>query len=384
MASDLVFNARIKSLCAVFASLPFLLGLGYATTDEYRTWTDNTGKYRVEAVLVSDLAHEVKLRNRDGKEITVAKERLSPEDLAFLDSLTNRPSTKSASRDRRSKASPDTSEEGGDANTEQSAIKSATESFFADLRTPNRTEATALLTEKARSLAEEGRSAIRHLPSPDDGAKAIRVGRPSIRKDTASVIVSVSVAKKQQKTMVAFKKEGQDWRVQSMSASRGDVETTVDFESPFQPGEAKNRSSDSLQGKSVELVGVTLDGRAVSLSDYRGKVVLVDFWATWCGPCLREMPNVYENYVKYHPQGFEVLAVSLDKDLKDLERFLLEKNPPWVVLADEHPSNPQSMASKFGIRAIPTMLLIGKDGQVLDTDCRGDRLSAKLAEIFGG
>jgi thioredoxin-like negative regulator of GroEL len=96
------------------------------------------------------------------------------------------------------------------------------------------------------------------------------------------------------------------------------------------------------------------------------------------------MPNVYENYVKYHPQGFEVLAVSLDKDLMDLKRFLVEKNPPWVVLADEHPSNPQSMASKFGIRAIPTMLLIGKDGQVLDADCRGARLSAKLAEIFGG
>jgi thiol-disulfide isomerase/thioredoxin len=384
MVSDFLFGTGMKTLCAVFASLPIFLSLGYETTDEYRTWTDNTGKYRVEAVLVADLPQEVKLRNRDGKEITVAKERLSPEDLAFLDSSTNRPSAKTASRDRRAKTSPDTSEESGDVNTEQSAIKSATESFFADLRTPDRTEATALLTEKARSLAEEGRSAIRHLPSPDDGAKAIRVGRPSIRKDTASVIVSVSVAKKQQKTMIAFKKEGQDWRVHSMSASRGDVEMTLDFESPLQPGEPKKESSNSLQGKSVELAGVTLDGRTVSLNDYRGKIVLVDFWATWCGPCLREMPNVYENYVKYHPQGFEVLAVSLDKDLMDLKRFLVEKNPPWVVLADEHPSNPQSMASKFGIRAIPTMLLIGKDGQVLDADCRGARLSAKLAEIFGG
>jgi thiol-disulfide isomerase/thioredoxin len=365
--------------------LGILIGLGFAASqeDDFRTWKDATGKYQVDAVFVSQSDTLVILRNRDGQEIKVAKDKLSAKDLSYLNAITNEATPdQSANMDD---TSSDTALESDSPvpNTDQQAIKKLAETFFADLRTKERSEAKAILTQKAQVLVDEGRSPLQHLPSPDNGSRAIRVGKPSIRPESASVIVSVQVGKRFQKTMLVFKRADQDWRLYSISASQGDLEVTVDFESPYQPGDPRKNDNTSGFGETIEITGITLDGRKVSLSDYKGKVVLVDFWATWCGPCMKEMPNVYENYVKYHSSGFEVLAISLDRDMADLQKFMLEKNPPWVVLADEHPSNPPSMASKYGVRAIPTMLLIGRDGRVLDANCRGERLAVKLAEIFG-
>jgi thiol-disulfide isomerase/thioredoxin len=396
--ADVSIRTRIRTWKTSSISLGLIalvLGSAAATTDEYRTWKDATGKYQVDAVLVSQTDTDVKLRNRDGKELTVLKEKLSVDDLAYLDKQASEsmlqdadqaslPDTMSDTDADAAASETDPGAKRVEANPDQVLIKKLAEKFFADLRTEERAEAKSLLTNKARSLLEEDRSALPYLPSPDKGSRAIRIGKPSVRKEDASVIVTVQVGKRQQTTMLAFRRDEDHWRVNSISASRGDVEVTVDFESPYQPGDPKKDTPATNIGGTVEITGVTLDGRRVALSDYKGKVVLVDFWATWCGPCVKELPNVYENYLKYHSMGFEVLAISLDRDMSDLQRFLVEKNPPWTVLADAHPSNPQSMASKYGIRAIPTMLLIGKDGRVLDANCRGPSLGAKLAEIFGG
>jgi peroxiredoxin len=97
---------------------------------------------------------------------------------------------------------------------------------------------------------------------------------------------------------------------------------------------------------------------------------------------MKEIPNVYQNYAMYHSRGFEVLAVSLDKDMGDIQDFIAKNNPPWPILADMHPNNPVRMASKYNVRAIPTMILVGPDGKIIDPDCRGDRLNARLAELF--
>lgn len=391
-------DARTGKVCLGSLILSFLLVLPVAfavtlaTNDEYRTWTDTSGKYRVEASMVSQSESHVTLLNRDGKEISVAKEKLCADDLAYLKAKANEsagdPAKQKEDKDGLPSNSTDASMDHSnqtreETQPEQNEIKKLAESFFEDLRTKDRSVAKSMLTAKAQTLVDEAQSALPHLPPPDIGTNAIRARTPSIRKEVAAVIVNVKVAKRFQKTLLEFKREDDQWRVHAVSASRGDVEATVDFESPFQPGNATKDPRESIGGNEIEITGVTLDGRRISLSDYKGKVVLVDFWATWCGPCIQEIPNVYENYMKYHSMGFEVIAVSLDRDMSDLQQFMLEKNPPWIVLADRHPTNTQSMATKFGISAIPTMFLIGKDGKVLDTNCRGQRLTNKLAEIFG-
>ena len=140
---------------------------------------------------------------------------------------------------------------------------------------------------------------------------------------------------------------------------------------------------DQLVGRRIELSGLTLDGKRVDLQDFEGKVVLIDFWATWCGPCIKEMPNIAENYRKYHSSGFEVIAVSLDQDMGRLSQFVKSEKTPWTVLADQHPSNSRSIASRFGIATIPAFILVGEDGTVIDVNCRGERLGQRLAGILG-
>ena len=127
-------------------------------------------------------------------------------------------------------------------------------------------------------------------------------------------------------------------------------------------------------GKPIEIAGKTLDGKDFDLKDYKGKVVLVDFWATWCGPCVREMPNVKANYEKYHKRGFEVVGISLDRDREKLDAFIAENEVPWANLFE----NARALAKQHGIRAIPAPILVGKDGTVISKSARGEELGRLL------
>jgi thiol-disulfide isomerase/thioredoxin len=117
-----------------------------------------------------------------------------------------------------------------------------------------------------------------------------------------------------------------------------------------------------LVGKPLELAGTTAKGAAFAWPAYRGKVVLVDFWATWCGPCRREMPNVKALYEKNANRGFEVVGVSLDEDLEALAEYLDENEIPWETLAGE---GTQDLAEQYGVRGIPTMMLVDKEGKIV-------------------
>src|SRR5262249_24454705 len=126
-----------------------------------------------------------------------------------------------------------------------------------------------------------------------------------------------------------------------------------------------NRCSDQPSdwvGKSVELAGMTADGAKFDLSQYKGKVVLVDFWATWCGPCVASLPEMKKTYEKYHSKGLEVVGVSLDSELKDLTDFVEKEKIAWVNLIGEERDGSLKfpLAEKYGIVGIPTQFLLGK------------------------
>lgn len=126
-----------------------------------------------------------------------------------------------------------------------------------------------------------------------------------------------------------------------------------------------------LKTKPVDLKFTALDGREVDLEKLRGKVVLIDFWATWCGPCRAEIPEVMKTYQKLHDQGFEVVGISLDNNKAKLESFVKEKGMPWPQYFDEKDGG-NAISTKFGIESIPTMWLVNKQGMLSSTDSRGD------------
>ena len=140
----------------------------------------------------------------------------------------------------------------------------------------------------------------------------------------------------------------------------------------------------SLPGHPMEINGTLLNGKPFDQKTLAGKVVLVDFWATWCGPCVAEIPNVLEQYEKYHKDGFEVVGVSLDQEREALEKFVDEQKVPWPILFEEPKGDgwQHPLATFYGISGIPTVILIGRDGNVITLDARGEKLGERLDAIF--
>ena len=115
------------------------------------------------------------------------------------------------------------------------------------------------------------------------------------------------------------------------------------------------------RGRPVELQFTALDGRDVNLSSMRGKVVLVDFWATTCGPCVAELPRVKATYDRFHSQGFEVIGIDSDREKDQLERYLKKHALPWPQFFDGKASE-NKWSTAFGIDGIPHMFLVDKQG----------------------
>ena len=123
------------------------------------------------------------------------------------------------------------------------------------------------------------------------------------------------------------------------------------------------------------------DGKAVSLSSFRGKHILLDFWAAWCGPCRRENPNLVRVYTNYKDRGFEIFQVSLDRTHEEWVRAIKADKLDWIHVSDLKYWN-SIAAKKYGVQSIPASFLLDPEGKIIARDLRGPALEAKLKEIL--
>jgi len=121
-------------------------------------------------------------------------------------------------------------------------------------------------------------------------------------------------------------------------------------------------------------------GRAVKLSDLKGKVVLLDFWATWCPPCRVEIPNLLEIYRKFKDKDFVLISVSLDRDLTAARKFVKDKEMDWVHIIDWEAG--REIATLYQVEYIPSTFVINRKGKIESRQLRGDELKEKIAALL--
>lgn len=156
---------------------------------------------------------------------------------------------------------------------------------------------------------------------------------------------------------------------------------------------AKNSIYGKELGEAIRIAGKTgigvkpsftlpdREGKALSLASLKGKVVLVDFWASWCGPCRKENPNLVKAYAKYHDKGFEIIGVSLDDKKESWLKAIDADKLVWLHASDLKGWK-SDLAAEYGIKSIPTSFLVDAEGKIIAKDLRGDSLEKKLESIF--
>jgi thiol-disulfide isomerase/thioredoxin len=122
-------------------------------------------------------------------------------------------------------------------------------------------------------------------------------------------------------------------------------------------------------------------GRPLSIAGLKGKVVLVDFWATWCGPCIAELPTVTAAYDKYRAKGFEIVGISLDDNRAALDAFVKDNKMAWPQFFDGQGWK-NKLAQQYGINSIPATFLLDREGRIVAKNLRGEQLDQELSKLL--
>ncbi len=149
-----------------------------------------------------------------------------------------------------------------------------------------------------------------------------------------------------------------------------------------QEEEKEKLSKVGVGKKAPEIALPNLNGKIIKLSDYKGKYVMIDFWASWCGPCRMENPHVVELYKKYKDKGFTILGVSLDEDKEKWKNAIMKDGLVWEQVSDLK-GWASSVNPVYEVQAIPLTYLVDKEGTIIAKNLRGQELTNKLEELFG-
>jgi len=222
-------------------------------------------------------------------------------------------------------------------------------------------------------------------------AKLDEAAREAMKKRSEGMPAVLSELEKRLRDLLKeYPKEPMIWEQFMILVQNGDDETAKRISKELMaaenaPDEVKDAAKKALKridsvGQPFEMAFAAIDGRQVDVQKMKGKVVLIDFWATWCGPCVAELPNVKKVYDKYHAKGFEIVSISLDKDKRALEHFIEENEMPWPQYFDG-----KGWGNKFSlendISAIPSMFLVDKKGVLRDLSARED-LAEKVQKLL--
>lgn len=143
----------------------------------------------------------------------------------------------------------------------------------------------------------------------------------------------------------------------------------------------KNLKNVSVGKKAPGITQFDVEGNPYSLQDLKGKYVLVDFWASWCPPCRAENPNLVATYAEFKDKNFEILGVSLDKNLENWKKAIKDDNLTWKHISDlQHWNN--GAATVYGIKAIPQNVLVDPNGIIIARNLHGEALKTKLRQIL--
>jgi len=145
----------------------------------------------------------------------------------------------------------------------------------------------------------------------------------------------------------------------------------------------RSQNKYSVGMEAPDLVMNDPDGNQLKLSDLRGKVVLLDFWASWCGPCRRENPHVVHSYEKYNKEGFEVFSVSLDRSVDPWKKAIAQDGLLWPYHVSDLKGWQSDASALYGVHSIPSAMLLDRDGKIIGNNMRSAVLTNKLKEIFG-